>query len=204
MQQENPYAPTAVSLSERDHAGTSVASHGELVYAGFWRRFGAFWIDALIFLPVMAIAYILSEKTRFFYAYWFIPSLALGLFFHVYLVTRFGGTPGKLALNTRIALVDGSAVTAKAAFIRHAVQFVLSTLTSVALVLGSMAMTDDRYFSLGYVARVQEITANAPFWYATVTLLTQLWIWSEFVSMLFNKKRRAIHDFMAGTVVVRK
>jgi uncharacterized RDD family membrane protein YckC len=30
----------------------------------------------------------------------------------------------------------------------------------------------------------------------------QIWIWGEFVTMLFNKKRRAVHDYMAGTVVI--
>jgi len=36
-----------------------------------------------------------------------------------------------------------------------------------------------------------------------VNILMQVWIWGEFLTMLFNKKRRAVHDFMAGTVVVR-
>jgi uncharacterized RDD family membrane protein YckC len=31
-----------------------------------------------------------------------------------------------------------------------------------------------------------------------------VWIFSEFVVLLTNKKRRALHDFMAGTVVIRK
>ena len=32
---------------------------------------------------------------------------------------------------------------------------------------------------------------------------TFMWSFAEFVTMLFNKKRRAIHDYIAGTVVVR-
>jgi uncharacterized RDD family membrane protein YckC len=30
-----------------------------------------------------------------------------------------------------------------------------------------------------------------------------LWSWAEIITMLTNKKRRAVHDFIAGTVVVR-
>ena len=29
-----------------------------------------------------------------------------------------------------------------------------------------------------------------------------LWVWSEPLVMLLNKQRRAIHDFLAGTVVL--
>jgi uncharacterized RDD family membrane protein YckC len=44
---------------------------------------------------------------------------------------------------------------------------------------------------------------QAPFWTQPVGVLIQVWIWSEFITMLFNKRRRAIHDYIAGTVVVR-
>jgi uncharacterized RDD family membrane protein YckC len=69
--------------------------------------------------------------------------------------------------------------------------------------MSTLAMTDDVYFSLGYVARSQRLVETAPSWYAAVNVLMQIWIWGEFVTMLFNKKRRAVHDFIAGTVVVR-
>jgi len=173
-------------------------------YAGFWQRFFAYWVDALVLSPLTGVAYLLGEQTRMFYLYWFIPGVLIGLFFHVYLVKRYGGTPGKLLLKTRIALVDGSPVTMKAAFLRHSVLFVLSGLTSVALLIGTLSMTDETYFSLGYVARAQQIVALAPSWYTVVHVLLQIWIWGEFVTMLFNKKRRAVHDFIAGTVVVRR
>ncbi len=29
-----------------------------------------------------------------------------------------------------------------------------------------------------------------------------LWTWSELIVMLFHRQHRALHDFMAGTVVV--
>jgi uncharacterized RDD family membrane protein YckC len=64
-------------------------------------------------------------------------------------------------------------------------------------------MTDEAYFSLGDLERSVRIVETAPPWYQAVNILTQIWIWSEFLTMLFNKKRRAIHDFMAGTVVIK-
>jgi len=43
-----------------------------------------------------------------------------------------------------------------------------------------------------------------PAWYSLVSTLSQVWWWSEFIVLLFNKRKRAIHDFMAGTVVIKK
>jgi uncharacterized RDD family membrane protein YckC len=42
-----------------------------------------------------------------------------------------------------------------------------------------------------------------PAWFTPVNVLMNIWIWSEFLVMMTNKRRRALHDFMAGTVVVR-
>jgi uncharacterized RDD family membrane protein YckC len=202
MQQRNPYEPPGAQLHQEAVAAPT-ANSAELQYATFWQRFLAYWIDVLVVLPMAAIPYLLADKTRFFYMYWLIPGLAVGLFFHVYLVKRYGGTPGKLLLKTRIALVDGSRVTTTAAGLRYAILFILSALSSIALVMSTLSMTDEMYFSLGYVARVQQMVELAPSWYPMVSVLVQVWVWSEFITMLLNEKRRAVHDFIAGTVVVR-
>jgi len=175
-----------------------------MVYAGFWRRFGAFWIDFIVLLPLMGIAYVFGEQTRLFQLYWFIPGLAFGLWYHVYLVVRYGGTPGKLFLTIRVAMTDGSPVTTKAAILRYSVLFVLSVLSSLALLLAALRMTDAEYFSLAYMTRAERMVMIAPSWYQVVNVLTHVWIWSEFITMLSNKKRRAIHDFMAGTIVIQE
>ncbi|WP_050476407.1 RDD family protein [Herbaspirillum rhizosphaerae] len=174
-------------------------------YAGFWRRFGAFWADTIILTPWMwGVGYFLSEKSRLFNLYFFIPGLLFGWWFYVYLVAKHGGTPGKLLLKIRIAMADGSSVTYRAAAIRYSVLFALSTLSSLAVLIGTLKMTDAQYFSLDYLARSRMTLELAPHWYTTISVLLQIWIWGEFVTMLLNKKRRAAHDFMAGTIVIRR
>ncbi len=197
----NPYAPPSAELE-----GVSVpvvCDDGELRYVGFWRRFGAFWIDALILLPIAAIPYLLSGQVRLFYLYSAVPSVLINYGFSVYLVFRYGGTPGKLLLHTRVAMVDGSPVTFSAANVRYAVSFVLSVLAVVAVLMASLKLTDQQYFSGNYIARSTLLAASTPKWYQTVVVLSQVWVWSEFVTMMFNRKRRAVQDFMAGTIVVK-
>jgi uncharacterized RDD family membrane protein YckC len=200
MQQRNPYEPPQASLIAVEVAPGDGRVH--LRYAGFWRRFSAFWLDALFLLPLTGIAYYIGEKTRLFHLYWFVPGLLVGLWFHVYLVRRYGGTPGKLLLKTRVAMVDGSPPTFQAAALRYAVPFVLSAFVSGALLRASLAMTDELYFSLGYLARNRMLVELASPWYRIASVLLVVWVWGEFLSLLFNKKRRAIDDFIAGTVVV--
>lgn len=173
-----------------------------MIYAGFWRRFGAHWIDFLVMTPLIGVAYFGGEKSRLFELYWIIPELLIGIGFNVYLVCRFGGTPGKLLLNMRIAMLNGSPITLRAASLRYSVLFVLTFASSLALLFSVLNMSDELYFSLNYIKRSQKILETAPSWYRLVSISLQVWVWSEFIIMLFNKQRRAIHDFIAGTVVV--
>jgi uncharacterized RDD family membrane protein YckC len=199
MENTNPYQTPQTVFNGDEAAPAS----GELQYAGFWRRFGAFWLDALCLLPVTGIVLFLSTKSRYFHAAWLVPGLLFGLWFNVYLLKRYGGTPGKLMLKIRVAMADGAAVTGKAAMLRYSVMFVLSALASVALAMAALAMGDELYLSLGFMGMNTALVEQAPLWYPSVNTALQIWIWGEFITMLFNKRRRAVHDYMAGTVVLR-
>lgn len=197
MQATDPYAPPESHFPEK------TLPAGQLAYAGFWRRFGAYWIDAVVLAPLSVVSYFMGEQSRMFMAYFLLPSLILTLLFHVYLVVRYGGTPGKLLLKTRIAMVDGAPVTYKAALLRHLPLMVLSALLGICMVMATMQMTDQEYFSVGYMERSFKLVGAMPSWFWIVNVSLNVWVWGEFVTMLTNKKRRAIHDFLAGTVVLR-
>jgi hypothetical protein len=63
---------------------------------------------------------------------------------------------------------------------------------------------DNWYEAKGFMEHQQFIEAYLPAWYTTVNVLQQVWIWSEVVVLLFNVRKRALHDFIAGTVVIHK
>ena len=119
------------------------------------------------------------------------------------MVKRYGYTPGKLLLKMRITLVDGSPVTTRAASIRYAVLLNLSELGAIAIIMATFAMTDEMNFSLGFTVRYAKLVQLAPPWHSIVNVLMEVWIWSKFITILFNKRRRAVHVFFSGTVVVR-
>ncbi|MFZ5950794.1 MAG: RDD family protein [Candidatus Rifleibacteriota bacterium] len=171
-------------------------------YTGFWRRFASFWLDALIFLPFAALALWGNEQSRLFQVYWLVPGAMIGLWFNVYLVQKFGGTPGKLLLKIKITRTNGEDVGFKEAMLRFSVTFLLSMALSAAMIIVVTKMSDVEYFSMDWQKRAEYMVDHAPGWYNLVNFAMNIWIWSEFMVMLTNEKRRALHDFMAGTVVI--
>ena len=65
-------------------------------------------------------------------------------------------------------------------------------------------MTDEQYESMSFMERSAFIMASLPIWYKPIHWAHNIWIWGEFIVLLMNKRRRALHDFLAGTVVIKK
>ena len=70
-----------------------------LRYAGFGPRLAANLLDFVIMIPLIALSFWGSSYFRLFEVYYFLPGIVFGLFFSVYLVRRYGGTPGKLLVG---------------------------------------------------------------------------------------------------------
>lgn len=199
MEPVDLYKPPAADFKDQPAGST-----GALAYAGFWQRVGAYVIDLLIVSPLALLDFLYGGETRMFQLYMLVPGQLLAIFLYIFMVTRYGGTPGKLLLGMRIAMADGSPVTVKAAMLRYCVIWGLSLAISVGMIMAAMSMSDAAFLNLSYMARAEALSAHAPGFVATATLLLQLWVVACVITMLANKKRRAPHDFLAGTAVVQK
>ena len=154
--------------------------------------------------PLFLLAWWGNEHSRLFELYYFIPGMLFGFFYSVYLVQRFGGTPGKRLMKVRIVKVSGDPVTYREALLRYIPEWLMTIGSSVALMIAALHLTDAQYFAVSsFIDRTQLIKSTTPVWYGPMQLALNIWIWSEFIVMLTNKKRRAIHDFIAGTVVIK-
>jgi uncharacterized RDD family membrane protein YckC len=173
-------------------------------YAGFWKRFGAFWLDFLILLPLGVLVILGQEQSRLFHLYYFLPGLLFHLWFNIYLVKRYGGTPGKLLMGIKIVKVDGGDVGYEEAILRQLVMFAFWIPLSLDPVWQAYAMTDTQYFSMNWMERATYMENHASVMAYILKIAINVWVWSEFIVMLTNEKRRAIHDFMAGTLVIHK
>jgi len=169
-------------------------------YAGFPQRFAAGLLDWLIVLPYGLLTF-WAQKSRLFSIYCFVPSILFSLLYEVYLVRRWGGTPGKLIMSLRILKVNGEPVGYREAFLRAAPDLILGALLSAALIAASFKISASEYNAIPWLQRVQRLAALAPPWYRPLDIAQKIWIWGELVVLLTNRKRRALHDFMAGTIV---
>jgi len=97
-------------------------------YAGFWRRFAAYIIDAIILGAVsgILIAIMGAQQTTS------LLSGAIGIIYIIGFWTWRGQTPGKMAMGVKIVKTDGSPIGIGRAILRYVGYFV----SSIILLIG--------------------------------------------------------------------
>jgi uncharacterized RDD family membrane protein YckC len=173
------------------------------VFVGFWKRVVAALIDAAIgvaFLPITVplMKWSFGHRTIFPQVVWSVVWTVVWL----WLVVRFGGTPGKLAIGARIVNAEGRFLSWGNAVLR-----VLPGLVISANSLLRMAVTMRRYpdsaphSSFMEIGRLMNEYAQP---YSTIALVLSLFIYIDIGVILFNRQKRAIHDFIAGSYVITR
>jgi uncharacterized RDD family membrane protein YckC len=107
-----------------------------------------------------------------------------------------------MAAGIRVVERDGTPVGWVTAFKRSAVGIGLAAGALIFGVASVAGMDPAAFAALDASQRsalvAEPSTAAAAVWDG----LYQVWVWSELVVVLFNRRRRALADFIAGTVVV--
>lgn len=181
---------------------------GVRVYSDFWNRSAALVIDALLTAGVSFTVYATLRP--------FMPIAAMRLLFltawlllmQVYCVRRFGGSPGKLLLKMRIVTMSGEPLTSRHALIRALPDYVLSTV-SMLIATWALSQVDGGGFDALPVTKRAELLAAAaaaiPVWIRWPLRACQYaWGIGELAVFIDSYEKRALHDLIAGTVVVYK
>jgi uncharacterized RDD family membrane protein YckC len=173
-----------------------------LRYAGFWPRLGANLLDGLILLPLFALTTWGRSQFPLFDVYYFLPFILFQLFYNVCLVQRYGGTPGKLIVGIRIRRLNGEPVGYREPFLRYLPDFLFTILGWIGLISLALHRSGPEFLALPLINRIILKTELLPPWYVPLQRLQAIWDLGELIVLLTNQKKRAIHDFIAGTVVV--
>jgi uncharacterized RDD family membrane protein YckC len=173
----------------------------EMRYAGFWSRFVAGLIDALIWLPLVLVDYWVERASYTAVVIAALIGPAIMISYDVGLVAVYGGTVGKLMRGLRIRQVNGARATWTNAWRRSAVQIVISLSAAILTLIALNRIAPEVYLAASWGSRpkIVEQTIPAIRW---LNWAAAVWTLSELVTLLSNKKRRALHDFIGGTVVV--
>ena len=132
-----------------------------------------------------------------------LPGFVFHFWFSIYLVKVYGGTPGKLIVGIKILKLNGSDVTWREAILRESMSIGFS-IFALMITINALPMIDwDYYEKLGWMEKSKYVFGLTPLWDSIYTWSSRLWIYSEFVVLLLNKQKRAIHDYIAGTVIIK-
>lgn len=163
-------------------------------YSTFWPRFWAVTIDGIMFSIILYIECLVfgvefNTKDQFLQALNAVQFSIYVILMHGY----FGQTLGKKAMKLKVLNHDTETdINIKQALIRESVNLALNVfwVSIILLIVLSFKMSGTVFHGLYYAMII-------------FSILSAVWGVSEFVTMLFNDKRRAIHDYIGKTVVVR-
>ncbi len=175
-----------------------------MLNGGFFRRLGACFIDFILLLIILLFVFLLENLLWLDRTYSFLIQLIVGVWFNVYLVKKYEGTPGKLLLKIKIIKMGGGKISYQDAFMRYSVIFILNIVLTIAIYQGSQNINFVEYAKLDYMKRLVVVGQTVPDLYNTISNIITLWCFIGFVVLLANYEQRAAHDFIGGTIVVRE
>ncbi|MEA1972364.1 MAG: RDD family protein [Candidatus Cloacimonadota bacterium] len=157
-------------------------------YSTFWPRVFSAILDS-IFLWVFftILSYLIGSLNEMLY---FALSYILPFGYYIYFHASYGQTLGKMIMSVKIVRNDNeNDITFKHALLRDSVPIAFCVIMLILMFFP--VITDGQ----------QNIIISFVLLFVTM-FLNFMWFVLELVTMLFNKKRRAVHDFIAGTVVI--
>lgn len=165
-------------------------------YQTFGARLGAGIIDSFVFFPVALIDIYFSTGDRnvLLTIAWTIVSYSCYWLYSVILHARSGQTLGKLVTGVKVLdLSETHIPTLRQAFFRDSGYIVLNIISLVYAIQYLLAVESNPTIVHG------DDKLAAGDWIGIASLS---WFLLEIITMITNKKRRALHDYIAGTVVV--
>jgi uncharacterized RDD family membrane protein YckC len=167
-------------------------------YRNFWRRFWAAIIDGIVLQPV-------SWLDRWIWGLglpipllilWFLVANTIGVVYSIVLHGLFGQTVGKRAVGVRVYDVSGGRLSWRQAALRDCFPIVVNTLGLAAGL--SMALSGENPYEAASLAE----SSLSP-WILVAIWGSVIWLVLELTTMFMNPYRRALHDLIAGSVVMR-
>jgi uncharacterized RDD family membrane protein YckC len=161
-------------------------------YKTFWRRFFAGIIDTIVLSPLWIFDYLFLDKGG---SMQLVVSTTLNIVipysYSIWMTGKYGATLGKMAAKLKVldGDIEQSPVGYKRAFYRDSILVVFDLLALIYMIivwsLGNNSLTD----------RDQVVR-----W---IDFSTSIWMLAELITMFGNERRRAIHDILANSVVVK-
>jgi uncharacterized RDD family membrane protein YckC len=181
-----------------------MAEPAAMRYAGFWPRLGAMLVDGLVMAPFVALSFWAWSQPRSVALAMEIPLVFAFAAYNIFFVGRWGMTVGKCVFRIKVVSLGGERAGYLRAFRRHAVDFALSAAQCALTVVALMSVAEHEFNALAFGHRLDLLGQRTGAASDVLDGVYLAWALSELVVLLLNEKRRALHDYLAGTVVVHR
>lgn len=159
-------------------------------------------LDCLILIPFSVFILWVSSHSKTLQLVMLIPHTAMYAAYMIVMNAKYGGSLGKLMVGIRVRRTDGENIHWKEAILRHSIDALLGMSLAMVQVYTLFHITDPSYEGLTWFKKNVYLNRMVPSLYGWINGVYQVWIWGEFLTMLLNQRKRALHDFIAGTVVI--
>lgn len=123
-----------------------VAVAGEMEYAGFWIRFGAWFIDyiilaiasAIIYIPFTLLGVFSSDQPAVFITiqmFSTILNFLVPAVYETWFVGKYAATPGKMACKLKVVMADSGRVSYARAIGRHFAKFISALILGIGYIM---------------------------------------------------------------------
>jgi uncharacterized RDD family membrane protein YckC len=164
-------------------------------YQTFWRRLGAAFLDIIIFVSLSLVDdWVLSLQPPVpIVTTYMAVSESTFLVYSILMHGLFGQTVGKMITRVKVVSLDETPLTMRQAVLRDSpgLLFQLAYLPLAVMHLDWL------------IALRRGDETEIPQWFHVLGYGALLMLFIELATMLTNRKRRALHDFIAGSVVVK-
>jgi uncharacterized RDD family membrane protein YckC len=172
-------------------------------FAGFGPRFGASLIDLGVLLPWILVSLWLHGMSPTAAAVSAVLGVIVTSGYQIGMHAWRGQTVGKAAMDIQVRNADGTTIGFEEAFIRYLPYLANAVISAFGTVLAASAVTEtDFLLAGGWMERMRLVNEAEPFWTTFLTTLLGLFSLADVIVFFANRRRRALHDVMAGTVVV--
>jgi uncharacterized RDD family membrane protein YckC len=122
--------------------------------------------------------------------------------YHIACVALWGQTPGKMIARIKVVRVNGTNVGWGHALLRNSVETLLAAVIYYIELRAATHVSPETYAAADFYARDRLVQVFVPHLTVYIAWASRVYVGSEFVVMWLNRRKRAIHDFIGGTVVI--
>lgn len=173
------------------------------VYPTISRRFVAVLVDGAIFMPVSILLSYIDSLGRLNAIFTSTIMGLIGFSYHMFFLTRFGATPGKMLLKIKVVTINGNEIGVKEAFLRIIIFIVTAIINLIVTAYIHLFITGQQFQTMTNLEKYKWFMANSPVLARVWLFLSNVCHLSDIIAIFCNKRKRALHDYIAGTVVIK-